>query len=1109
MSPDLDGSNPPDFFLRQLQAADSQIFSGYCGYQSLFSPTTIKEIDRVAHLMSLVLLSGGKVAMTGCGTSGRLAFLTARRYNIPGLCYCIAGGDSALVLSDELPEDDPQLGVRNVEERVQDATMWMTIGISCGLSAPYVAGQIARSVFDAGDSGWGSGCALIGFNPAPMARDRLIEKCLPNGSSFTFRKVIEAALNSQKFSLLNPIIGPEPVAGSSRMKGGSATLILLDCLCARATSPDLTTISLLLDYQLVHAATYAAAMNQPELQQIMLCAAESMARGGKLFYVGAESEGCVGFIDLSEMPDTYGAPFDQTRAFVVDGWRSVKNNEGDISHRSPLLRLGLDHFITDVAPSLQHNDTVIFLSTEKRTVTSATAELLDLCKRQNSRTARIHVYSNLPMNPQDNLLFQVKLPSCQREGFTDLSIKLVLNAVSTFAQAKGRGALYRGLMIAAGPSNDKIYQRCVEMISAQIGVTIHAAEVAIVRSIYGLERDDAQQIKKMMSLPRVAHIKAALLPEDQRHLPVITLPVAFLLAIPPQGHFRGWLVEEARKAISNGEHLGVLLKKNSLTLRSKAQSKQPLLVGVDLGGTSVRSVIITAEGVPIGSIQRALLLGDRSPASVSSQVCDIIKRAVAQLPSERIFDVVSIGIGQPGFALPDGSITGVAAFTEVWGAGTVVPLAENVTQFLHDEYKITLKPVVFDDAACALAGEVFFGSGRLANTVVMLTVGTGLGSAVSLRRGTNFHRGARGLIEIGHMIALPTASATKESPLCPCGQRGCTELFVSGSAIVRSMEGKFSTAEEVFAASVTDVQCAAAIDDASSALSIAIVNVIRAYDPDVVVVGGGLAPKLLSSARTHLRSVVWKLHNDAADVPVSLASCQEPGALGAAILGWRRCQTFLEEPGFVLRHATLDDIPGLYNVCLKTGDSGNDGTHLYSDPKLLGSIFVGEYVTLSSAFAFALVDDQHSDHFNGVSGYVLGVLDTASFTTECERHWWPRLQNEYPLEKLSAYRDLEQGFIRDYIHKIPNENSGPLRLSPSQLAEYPSHMHIDLLQHAQGRGFGPIMVNRLLDALRGAGSTGIHLCMSAVNHRAYGFYKKLGFHIEVKGESEWIMARKL
>ena len=90
-----------------------------------------------------------------------------------------------------------------------------------------------------------------------------------------------------------------------------------------------------------------------------------------------------------------------------------------------------------------------------------------------------------------------------------------------------------------------------------------------------------------------------------------------------------------------------------------------------------------------------------------------------------------------------------------------------------------------------------------------------------------------------------------------------------------------------------------------------------------------------------------------------------------------------------------------------------------------------------------------------------------------------------------------------------NENSGPLRLSPSQLAEYPSHMHIDLLQHAQGRGFGPIMVNRLLDALRGAGSTGIHLCMSAVNHRAYGFYKKLGFHIEVKGESEWIMARKL
>jgi N-acetylmuramic acid 6-phosphate (MurNAc-6-P) etherase len=90
--------------------------------------------------------------MTGCGTSGRIAFMVARALNF--VCqqrgcrepfrYKISGGDAALLLSDELPEDDPQQGaadLQSVEAEANGAPV-MLIGITCGLSAPYVAGQV-------------------------------------------------------------------------------------------------------------------------------------------------------------------------------------------------------------------------------------------------------------------------------------------------------------------------------------------------------------------------------------------------------------------------------------------------------------------------------------------------------------------------------------------------------------------------------------------------------------------------------------------------------------------------------------------------------------------------------------------------------------------------------------------------------------------------------------------------------------------------------------------------------------------------------------------------------------------------------------------------------
>jgi N-acetylmuramic acid 6-phosphate (MurNAc-6-P) etherase len=118
--------------------------------------------------------------MSGCGTSGRIAWLVAKTLNAqlkaccgdvaPCFRYLISGGDESLVISNELPEDDPHAGAHDLENITRQYTKVVFIGITCGLSAPYVAGQIEYSMSQPHFS-----TVLIGFNPVSMARNAPVE----------------------------------------------------------------------------------------------------------------------------------------------------------------------------------------------------------------------------------------------------------------------------------------------------------------------------------------------------------------------------------------------------------------------------------------------------------------------------------------------------------------------------------------------------------------------------------------------------------------------------------------------------------------------------------------------------------------------------------------------------------------------------------------------------------------------------------------------------------------------------------------------------------------------------------------------------------------------
>jgi GNAT superfamily N-acetyltransferase len=183
----------------------------------------------------------------------------------------------------------------------------------------------------------------------------------------------------------------------------------------------------------------------------------------------------------------------------------------------------------------------------------------------------------------------------------------------------------------------------------------------------------------------------------------------------------------------------------------------------------------------------------------------------------------------------------------------------------------------------------------------------------------------------------------------------------------------------------------------------------------------------------------------------------------------------------VIRSSKAGDEAGAYHVCLKTGDHGADGEPLYAeDPDALGRMFVGPYLAFEPELSLILEDDQ------GICGYALGAFDSRAFYARYDAEWRPDLCARFPdpLGDPRLWTRLQRTY-HAYHH--------PDYFCPEPYDLYPSHLHIDLLPRAQGRGYGRRMIEELVGDLRRRGSPGVHLGLSTLNRRAFGFYQRLGF----------------
>ncbi|EDQ84679.1 uncharacterized protein MONBRDRAFT_12567 [Monosiga brevicollis MX1] len=543
-----------------LRQCDEQLQTGYRDMPALQSPAMLREMARLSGALQELLAASDKrcaVVLAGSGTSGRMAFLIVRAFaktlqeqgcGHVDLHYLCAGGDVALFAAREAPEDNWRLGDTQLQNLVDRYDKLLYIGITCGLSAPYVAGQLHAGL----RSPTKTRLAVLGFNPLRLARRLPIE-----GTDWTFASTLETVLAHDGL-LVNPIIGPEAVTGSTRMKSGTATKIVLEVVFQAALTnlqdpattrppapasqdpaawaPLEKRLSALLDPYFAHAAaTYSDPPSCATMAQLIELGTAALQQRRHLYYLSHDVYGIEALIDASECPPTFNARYGDVRAFVRGGYTTLANAEGNLraQHNDRDLDLSLDDFVQFHAPQLTSNDCVVVLLVGQESL-EPFADSLAAARAHNCtiRIVRVDDAANRTPNADGDLQ---DIPELKVHGWaptapflTELTVKLLLNAISTGAYVR-LGKVLGNRMIDLQVSNNKLFHRAVGIVQRFSKASAEAAETALLRSIYGVNT-----LTKEPGFSISEHVRAA---TEAARADRRIVPTAVLLAAHPSMSF--------------------------------------------------------------------------------------------------------------------------------------------------------------------------------------------------------------------------------------------------------------------------------------------------------------------------------------------------------------------------------------------------------------------------------------------------------------------------------------------------------------------------------------------------------------------------------------------
>lgn len=298
------------------------------------------------------------------------------------------------------------------------------------------------------------------------------------------------------------------------------------------------------------------------------------------------------------------------------------------------------------------------------------------------------------------------------------------------------------------------------------------------------------------------------------------------------------------------------------------------MIGIDLGGTKMSGGVVSSAGEVSGKLE---VPRPRDEEGMRRGPSALVARLIGA-------DISAIGLGVAGLVSADGVLE--------WGPNVV---GEGIAyrQTLADEFGL---PVFVDnDANLAALAEATLGAGRGYRTVLMATLGTGIGGGLVIDGDVYRGRGFAG--EIGHI------KVDVGGPLCTCGQQGCWETFASGrrldqmardavaaepdGSIAELAEGETPNGRHLTEAAIAgDDRARRLVAEVGGWLGVGIANLIAILDPDVVVIGGGVAHLGEILLRPARRAVAAALEGYDVRVPTTIVTAafgEDAALVGAGL----------------------------------------------------------------------------------------------------------------------------------------------------------------------------------------------------------------------------------
>ena len=307
-----------------------------------------------------------------------------------------------------------------------------------------------------------------------------------------------------------------------------------------------------------------------------------------------------------------------------------------------------------------------------------------------------------------------------------------------------------------------------------------------------------------------------------------------------------------------------------------------MYLGIDLGGINVAAGLVSDTGEVVS---HRSVPTPRTPNAVADAIADHVKNLLSKTGGT----VEYIGLGAPGTIDPD---TGVV---EYWSNLDFhhVPLASMITE------RTGLPIRMENDAGCAALGEYIAGAGKGSSSMVVITLGTGIGGGAvldgRLYTGLN-HAG----LEVGHLVV------EHKGRQCTCGRRGCFETYCSATALIRETRKAMDSAPDSLLWTLAgskekingklifeaygrgDAAATATVEEFLEYLGDGVSSLVNIFQPEVFAIGGGLAgagEAILDPVRRILNHEDYARESSKRTKLVKAKLGNDAGIIGAAMLG--------------------------------------------------------------------------------------------------------------------------------------------------------------------------------------------------------------------------------